>query len=193
MCFLCFLCFYVLGFVFCVAGPFPIGLDCEWEPFRPKGSPPAPVATLQLGFDGLAVVIDVQSFCNEEFPSGYAKNPMLLHLNQVLESLFQYHWSFILGFSVSGDFEKLRYTCRFMSCFRNFPRVLELSTFSAKFLKMAKQGRSLSRLSFRMLGYPLNKENRLSHWDRRPLHPNQVSGVTIFVPIFLHLLSFLIS
>eukprot|EP01028_Stygiella_incarcerata_P013345 TRINITY_DN82187_c0_g1_i1.p1 TRINITY_DN82187_c0_g1~~TRINITY_DN82187_c0_g1_i1.p1 ORF type:complete len:473 (-),score=124.51 TRINITY_DN82187_c0_g1_i1:311-1729(-) len=135
-----------------------VGLDAEWKPTFGRGA--SRVSILQVACEDYVFIFDLLFAF-----SG--------HMEDVLSRLFRSDRIMKIGMAFDGDLKELRRS--YPSC-ESFDVVHPIIDVNAQFRKCysGKNQRSLSSLVAYATGCCLNKKERMSNWELRPLRPQQL-------------------
>ncbi|XP_054153701.1 bifunctional 3'-5' exonuclease/ATP-dependent helicase WRN-like [Oppia nitens] len=141
-----------------------VGFDAEWVAF-PRMSK---VCLVQLCFDGIECHLIHLSAMDYYFP-------------ELLTQLLTDDHFIKVGLNIAGDFNKLQRDYRLpfddivMSPNKS---VIDLNYMAGKLLGFTKR-MSLSDMSYKFLGQPISKVQRLTNWSKNPLSDEQLQYAAI--------------
>jgi prolyl-tRNA editing enzyme YbaK/EbsC (Cys-tRNA(Pro) deacylase) len=160
-----------------------VGIDCEWKPSFMISSPsePQPVLLLQISLHTLQKVylLDLQTLLRPCLSPCEPMNDVESATSISLEYLLSSAHFLKLGFQLLADLRRLVGSYPHIEAFRVVHSVVEVSGVAQKSMQLAKirnsrqMVSSLSRLTEYLLNKPLDKEQQISDWSRRPLWPEQ--------------------
>ncbi|XP_024536563.1 uncharacterized protein LOC112348400 [Selaginella moellendorffii] len=134
-----------------------IGIDCEWKPVSTKGEQ-AKVSILQMASKEDAFVLDLLGLS--------VTAPQALNL--CISTLFQSEEIIKLGYAVHNDLEMLAESFPEVDGFRSCKTIIDLQVFPDKL-----SAGGLSGLTKLTMGGHLDKDVRMTDWNRRPLCKEQ--------------------
>ncbi|DAZ96801.1 TPA: LOW QUALITY PROTEIN: hypothetical protein N0F65_007062 [Lagenidium giganteum] len=145
-----------------------IGLDVEWKPTSSKIC----AATGSITTTAIASILQIASSSRV-----FMVDLLSLHessaLFSLLGELFTRTDILKVGFGFDTDLKVLHQTFPEQPCFRMVSPFLELSSAIFQLLGTSV-GNSLSHVTTRLLGKPLDKRMQMSNWDDRPLSVAQL-------------------
>ncbi|XP_018494737.1 exonuclease mut-7 homolog [Galendromus occidentalis] len=151
-----------------------IGVDAEWKPAMGLLQKTR-LSLIQMATRQKVYLFDVLKLSETISPEDWAS---------FYERVFDNPTGCILGFGIAEDIRKLEAlsgTSLYMTYFKDLMIVRDaLFTHRPDLMesvvdqKILKNHNGLSRLTCRLLGYPLDKSEQCSDWENRPLRPSQV-------------------
>lgn len=163
--------------------PLMVGVDAEWKPSFMMDSPanPQPVLLLQISIQELQTVylLDLQALLRPVLDPLDGMNELEIATSTALSQLFTSTTFIKTGFQLMADLKRLAGSYPHMEAFRIYHGIVEVSTVAKKATQLAKVRNarqlitSLSRLTKYVLEKPLDKEQQISDWSKRPLSPQQ--------------------
>ncbi|GLJ10134.1 hypothetical protein SUGI_0122780 [Cryptomeria japonica] len=134
-----------------------VGIDCEWKPNYVRGQDPNQVSILQIATGKKVLIFDLIGL--------YEREPNVL--DTCLKVVFHSPSILKLGYGFRQDLEQLFESYTDLECFHFCDGILDLQ-------KLYGPKGGLSGLAKTLLGSELNKERRMSNWERRPLTHSQL-------------------
>ena len=150
-----------------------IGIDSEWKPslsvFEKKEHSSD---IIQIACEKYVAILDTKSFVNNE--------DMMKKFTEIFKN------KFFIGFSFSSDIREMD------KCFKDFflelnkkKKIIEITDLYANIY--GDKCPDLSTTCEQILGKPLNKIDRMSNWQNRPLHRKQTTYCALDAFVLLNL------
>ncbi|KAH9306065.1 hypothetical protein KI387_010469, partial [Taxus chinensis] len=152
-----------------------VGIDCEWKPNCLRGEDPNQVSILQIATEKKVLIFDMIGLSEGEHDALDTCLKVVFHSPNILK----------LGYAFHRDLEQLFESYRDLECFHFCDGILDLQ----KVYGSAKGG--LSGLTKTILGSDLNKERRMSNWERRPLTPSQLHYAALDAAVLIAIFNIL--
>ena len=151
------------------------------------------VTVLQLATRHNVFVIDLLRICHQlgggtsvfrdenGFISGISPSKTELKFNSIITALYTNPRVVIIGMGVHQDLKRLAWSYPWLQGLQRIEGVMDVSALA----KLAypdvskREMEGLSKLSSRILGLTVSKEEQVSDWGSRPLSPNQIRYAAI--------------
>jgi prolyl-tRNA editing enzyme YbaK/EbsC (Cys-tRNA(Pro) deacylase) len=169
--------------------PFLVGVDCEWKPSFLLNSVVEyqPVLLLQVSLQSLEKVflVDLQTLLRPCLPPWEPMNELEALTSEALSQLFSGRRFLKVGFHLTADLRRLAASYPHMDAFRLFHGVIELQSVARRAMQLAKirnsrqLSTSLARLAQYFVEKPIDKEQQISDWSKRPLSVAQIEYASL--------------
>ncbi|KAH7299213.1 hypothetical protein KP509_24G000400 [Ceratopteris richardii] len=149
-----------------------VGIDCEWKSVRARNVTVNKVSILQIATHEYVFVMDLLRLSEDHGSS----------LNMCIQSIFLSNCVLKLGYAIKSDLELLVESYSELECFCQCKSVLDLRSVVGTTITGG-----LSGLAKVVSGKGIDKEMRMTDWERRPLSTQQLhyaaldAGVLLFI------------
>eukprot|EP01028_Stygiella_incarcerata_P006367 TRINITY_DN259_c1_g2_i1.p1 TRINITY_DN259_c1_g2~~TRINITY_DN259_c1_g2_i1.p1 ORF type:complete len:474 (-),score=130.60 TRINITY_DN259_c1_g2_i1:56-1477(-) len=136
-----------------------VGLDAEWKPSFQKGRQ-SRVSILQIATDTHVFIFDMKF--------GYGPK-----MESLLRKLFRAPGILKIGMAFRGDMDMLRRSFPGQECFNTIEPLVDVAEMFGSLYNL-RGTKSLTNIVAYCTGKSLNKKERMSNWERRPLTGSQI-------------------